>query len=97
MIMPNIVFFALSLAAFELLVGLLLVGKGKQVKSGLMLSILFNLFLVQLGLSGQATDRVSDFLINRLPNLVFVAIQTPLLFCTFDRSLLKILVSRSNR
>ena len=92
-IMPNIVFFALSLAVFELFVGLLIIGKGKQVKIGLIASILFNLFLVQLGLSGQATDWRSDFMMNRLPNLIFVAIQLPLLFSTFEQSLIDIVVS----
>jgi hypothetical protein len=91
-IMPNIVFFGLILAGFEFLVGLLIVSKGKQVKHGLIASVLFNLFLVQLGLSGQATDWVSDFLLNRLPNLIFMAIQVPLFFCEFDRSLSEIVL-----
>jgi hypothetical protein len=86
-IMPNIVFFALILAAFEFFVGLLIIGKWEQVKYGLVASILFNLFLVQLGLSAQGTDWVSDVLMNRLPNLFFIAIQIPLLFSEFDRSL----------
>ncbi len=97
LIMPNIVFFLLILAIFELLVGFLLIGKGKQVKLGLGMSIFFNLFLVQLGLSSQAGDWISDFLMNRLPNLVLVAIQVPLLFCAFDRSLVEILAGRFNR
>ncbi|HEY3474451.1 MAG TPA: hypothetical protein VGK56_07550 [Anaerolineales bacterium] len=92
-IMPNIVFFAFGLAAFELAVGFLIISKGRQVKIGLVASILFNLFLVQLGLSGQATDWISDFLINRLPNLIFVAIQVPLLFSTFDRTLPEVIAS----
>ena len=79
-VMPNIVLFALLLAAFELSVGCLLIGKGKWVKAGLTLSILFNLFLVQLGLSYPAADWQSDFLVNRLSNLIFVALQVPLLW-----------------
>ncbi len=97
LIMPNIVLFLLILAIFELLVGLLLIGKGKQVKIGLVMSILFNLFLVQLGLASQAADWISDLLMNRLPNLVLVAIQVPLLFCAFDRSLFEVLAGRFNR
>lgn len=93
-IMPNIVFFVLLLAAFEILVGLAIIGKGKQVKYGLIASIVFNLFLVQLGLSGQATDQAADFFMNRLPNLFLVAIQILLLFQTFDRSLLEIIAER---
>lgn len=91
LIMPNIVPLALALAAFELTVGLLLIGRGRQVTVGLALSILFNLFLVQLGLSGQATDWTSDFLMNRMPNLILVAAQVPLLFCTFDQSLAEVI------
>jgi hypothetical protein len=97
LIMPNVVFFVLSLALFELLVGFLLIGKGRPVKCGFVLSILFNLFPVQLGLSSQAAGWMSDFLMNRLPNLVFVAIQVPLWFCEFDRSLLETLVSKPKR
>lgn len=97
LVMPNIPLFALTLAAFELAVGLLIVGKGRQVRLGLIASIVFNLFLVQLGLSGQTTDWLSDFLINRLPNLIFVAMQIPLLFHRFDRPLLEVSVSYFRR
>ena len=86
-VMPNILFFALALAAFELTVGMLLIGEGEYVKYALTASILFNLFLVQLGLSVPATDVLSDFMINRLPNLIFIAVQVPLLFCAFECSL----------
>jgi hypothetical protein len=50
MVMPHIAFFALLLAAFEMAVGILLLSKGRYVKIGLTASVLFNLFLVQLGL-----------------------------------------------
>lgn len=79
-VMPSITFFALLLAAFELLVGCLLVSKGKWVKAGVVLSILFNLFLVQMGLGYPTTDEWQSFLINRIPNLVFIALQIPLLW-----------------
>jgi hypothetical protein len=94
LVMPDIAFFALALAAFEVVVGLLLIGKGKPVKYGLAASILFNLFLVQLGLACQTADWVSDLLVNRLPNLVFIAIQIPLLFSRFERSLFEVLADR---
>lgn len=93
LIMPNIILFALGLAVFELVTGLLIIGKGNQVKTGLVCSILFNLFLVQLGLSGHAADWILDFLMNRLPNLIFVAIQLPLLFSTFEQSLIDVVTS----
>jgi hypothetical protein len=92
-VMPNILFFALALAAFELTVGLLLIGKGEYVKYALAASLLFNLFLVQLGLSVPATGALSDFLMNRLPNLIFIAVQLPLLFCAFECSLAESLTS----
>ena len=86
-VMPNILFFAVALAAFEWAVGILLIGNGVQVKYALVASILFNLFLMQLGLSVQAADWFSDLLMNRLPNLIFIAVQVPLLFCAFERPL----------
>lgn len=84
-VMPSITFFALLLAGFEILVGCLLVSKGKWVKVGVMLSILFNLFLIQMGLGVPATSGWQDFLINRLPNLMFLVIQLPLLWGRDER------------
>ena len=46
LVMPNITFFALLLASFEIIVGLLLISRGRWVKIGLVFSVLFNLFLV---------------------------------------------------
>jgi hypothetical protein len=86
-VMPNITFFALLLAAFELLVGCLLVSTGKWVKIGLVFSLLFNLFLVQMGLGYPAQVPLADLLVNRLPNLFFVALQFPLLFGQDKRSI----------
>ncbi|RPI31902.1 MAG: hypothetical protein EHM70_10310 [Chloroflexota bacterium] len=93
-VMPNITLFAVLLMVFELAVGMLLIGKGRQVKAGLAASLLFNLFLVQLGLTVPASDPVSDFVSNRLPNLVFIALQIPLLFQRFDRSIPEIVLSK---
>lgn len=92
-VMPNILFFAVALAAFEWVIGILLIGNGARVKYALVASILFNLFLIQLGLSVQATDWFSDLLMNRLPNLIFIAVQVPLLFCAFERSLTEVVPS----
>jgi hypothetical protein len=78
--MPEITYFTILLAAFEIVVGCLLIGKGKWVKLGLGLSFLFNLFLVQMGLGYPASDAWTGFLVNRLPNLIFIALQIPLLW-----------------
>ncbi len=86
-LMPRITMLALALAVFEITVGVLLISKGRWVKVGLGLSIAFNGFLVQLGLSYPASDGVSSFLINRAPNLLFIALQIPLFWSTFNRSL----------
>lgn len=83
--MPRMTMFALLLAAFELIVGILILGKGKFAKSGLAASIVFNLFLVQLGLAMPQTDWRAD-LWNRLPTAVFAVLQFPLLFVKFDKS-----------
>jgi len=79
-VMPHITVFALLLAGFEILVGGLLVSKGNWVKAGLILSIMFNVFLVQMGLGIHRSDPLVSFLFNRLPNLIFIFIQVPLLW-----------------
>jgi len=89
MIMPHIGLFALLLAVFEIAVGLLLINKGNWVKLGLVLSIGFQLFLVQLGLSFPAETLLADFLVNRLPNLAFILIQIPLLWGWDEETILE--------
>jgi hypothetical protein len=87
-VMPHITVFALLLAAFEMGTGILILGKGKYVTAGLTASVLFNLFLVQLGLGYPEIHwSARDFLLNRSPNLVFVLLQLPLFRVHFDRSL----------
>jgi hypothetical protein len=93
-IMPNIRFFALLLAAFEIVVGCLLVSKGRWVKIGLVFSLLFNLFLIVLGLGTLTADPVQDFVANRMPNLLFIALQIPLFFWTFDHSIPEVIRSK---
>jgi hypothetical protein len=78
-IMPHITTWALVLAAFEIAVGCLLLAGGRWFKMGLTLSIGFNAFLVQMGLGFTEADALQSFMANRLPNLVFIAIQVPLL------------------
>lgn len=87
LVMPNITFFALLLAAFEIVVGVLLVGKGKRVKVGLILSIMFCLFLLQMGMGVLTTSRWESFVSNRLPPLAFLALQVPLLWGHYETSL----------
>ncbi len=88
LIMPNITVFALLLAVFEILVGGLLISQGRWVKVGLALSLLFNAFLVQLGLGYPTSSTLNDFMVNRLPNLVFMGLQIPLLWGQDNQSLL---------
>jgi hypothetical protein len=92
-IMPSIVFWALLLAGFELCVGMLLIHKKKWVKVGLVFSILFNLFLVQMGLGYQTTEIWIGFLSNRLPNLIMVMLQLPLLWGTYSKSIFETITS----
>jgi hypothetical protein len=87
LVMPNIVVLAFVVAGFEILVGGLLISQGRWVKLGLGLSLLFNLFLVQLGLGYTAASPANDFLLNRLPNLVFIGLQVPLIWGHDDQSL----------
>jgi len=85
--MPHIVFFALLLAAFELAAGSLMLGKGRYVTVGLAASVLFNLFLVQLGLGVRELPWPgSDFLLNRSSTLLFAFLQLPLFWVHFDKT-----------
>jgi len=86
-IMPHITILALLLAGFELIVGAMLISKGKWVKTGLVLSIMFNLFLVQMGLGIESADPLSHFSFNRLPNLIFIVLQIPLFWGQYNYSI----------
>ena len=89
LVLPHITVFALILAAFELAVAILLLSRGRAVTLALTASLLFNLFLVQLGLVYTATPgSLRDFVLNRLPNLLFILVQLPLYWVHFDKSLL---------
>lgn len=97
-VMPHITFFALALAGFEMTTGILILRKGRYVKIGLTASLLFNLFLVQLGL-GYAVPAwsASDFVQNRLANLLFVVLQLPLFWIEFDKSFFSLVRGRLRR
>ncbi len=95
-IIPHITFFALLLAVIEIITGLLLISKGKWVKVGVTLSLIFNLFLVVLGLSWPAESAYLDFVRNRLPMLVFAVAQIPLLWMQFDCSLPEVIRDKFN-
>ncbi|PKO02772.1 MAG: hypothetical protein CVU43_06380 [Chloroflexi bacterium HGW-Chloroflexi-5] len=86
-VMPNITVFAILLILFEITVGCLISSSGKWVKIGLVFSILFSLFLIQMGLSDTTADIWSNFAINRLPNSIFIALQIPLFWGDFKQSL----------
>jgi hypothetical protein len=87
LVMSNITLFVLLLAAFEMATGFLILSKGRYVKAGFVASVVFNLFLVLLGL-GYAENPWSqgDFLRNRLANLIFALLQVPLLCVSFTKS-----------
>jgi hypothetical protein len=94
-VMPHVVFFALLLAAFELTTGILILSKGRYVTIGLAASVLFNLFLVQLGLGFPEIPWTGrDFLLNRLPTLLFALLQLPPFWVHFDKSLPDLLSTR---
>src|SRR5437879_5058705 len=59
-VMPKITVFTLLLAAFELVTGLLILGKGRAVTLGLTASVLFNQYLVHHGLGSRQPNVVSD-------------------------------------
>ena len=92
--MPRITVLALLLAVFELAVGLLLITKGKWVKLGLVLSIGFSLFLIQLGLAIPAEDLSMDIYFNRFPNIVFVFLQLYLVFQSYPETIYEVIRER---
>src|ERR1700737_4484310 len=64
--------------------GILILSKGRYVKIGLTARVLFNLFLAQLVLGWPEIQRPgSDFLLNRLPNLLFAPPAVPALLGPF--------------
>ena len=86
--MPHITFFALLLAAFEMTTGIVMLSKGRLAWIGLAASVLFNLFLVQLGLGfPEVPWSGREFLLNRLSCSLFAVLQFPL-FWRFPRFLL---------
>jgi hypothetical protein len=93
-VMPNIAFFALLLAAFEMTTGIRILSRGKYVRIGLAASGLFNLFLVQLGHASPEAGWKADVLVNRLPNLLFALPQLALFGVHFDKSLPELLCGR---
>ncbi len=96
-VVPNIMLFGPLCAAFELAVGILMAGKGVRVKVALAASLVFNAFLLQLGLAMPADGWLADFLTNRLPVLIFAAVQVPLLWGTFDRTIPELVLTRLRR
>jgi hypothetical protein len=91
-VMPNITLLALLLAVFELATAMLILSKGRYVTLGLAASVLFNLFLMQLGLGyPEIPWSGRDFLLNRLATLLFALLQLPLFWVHFDRSLPELL------
>ena len=94
-VMPHITFFALLLAAFEMATGILILSRGKLVWFGLTASMLFNLFLVQLGLGfPEVLWSGRDFVLNRLSCSVFATLQLPLFWVSFDSSFPEFLRAR---
>jgi hypothetical protein len=96
--MPHISFLALLLAAMELAVGIMLLSRNQAVKIALIVSVLFNLFLFQLGLGFSATPgSMDDFVLNRLSLVLFVLIQLPLFWIRFDKSFLDLIRDRARK
>lgn len=87
LVIPNITLFALLLVGFEGIVFLLLINKGKWVKLGVALSLIFNGFLVFLGLASPAETPWLDFVRNRLALVIFIFLQLPLLWIPFEKTL----------
>ena len=87
-VMPHITSFALLLAAFEMATGILILARGKLVPIGLIASVSFNGFLVQLGLGfPEVLWSGRDFLLNRLSCSLFALLQLPLFWVRYDLSL----------
>ena len=94
-VMPHITFFALLLAAFEMTTGILILSKGKLAWIGLAASVLFNVFLVQLGLGfPEVPWSGRDFLLNRLSCSLFAILQLPLFWVNFDLSFPRFVLAR---
>ncbi len=69
----------------QIVIGVLVISKGKWAKIGVCLSLVFNMALVFLGLAWPAETAWLDFVQNHLPTLIFAAAQIPLFWVTYDR------------
>ena len=81
-VVPNMLLFIILYAAIELVLGLLIVNKGKPVKIGLAGALFFGAGLLMIGLGARQDDWLA-----RIPNLTFEAIIIFCLFFNYDKSL----------
>jgi hypothetical protein len=83
-VVPNILLFIILYAVIELILGLLILNKGKWAKIGLAGGALFGIGLLMLGLGAQRSDWLA-----RIPNLAFEAMMIYCLFFKYDKTLLE--------
>jgi hypothetical protein len=89
---PNITFFALLLAAFEITTSIIILSRGKYVKlSG---QCVVRLVPRAIGSRLAASRLESRLFVNRLPNLLFTLPQLPLFWVQFDKSFPEFLRAR---
>lgn len=81
---PNIAIFLVLFILIEIVLGLLLLNKGRWVKIGLIGSIFFGIGLLFLGLGYPQDDWVP-----RIPNMVIVVVWALLLLGRYDKTLLE--------
>ncbi|MCL2679528.1 MAG: hypothetical protein FWF18_04520 [Dehalococcoidia bacterium] len=83
-VIPHMVWFIILFAAIELILGFLVLNKGRLVKIGLVGAFVFGIGLLMLGLGAERGDWLA-----RIPNIVFVAMMIYCLLFNYDKTLIE--------
>jgi hypothetical protein len=86
-IAPNIIIFLTIFVIIEIILGLLLVNKGKPVKYGLLGALLFGVVLLLLGPGAPEGQAIQA----RIPNFIFEAMIVYCMFFSYDKTLIETL------
>jgi predicted membrane protein len=93
-IMHHVTIFALSIMCLQVLIGCLLISRGKWVKIGLVSSILFCLIALLMGSGYQTPNLAARLLVNYLPFFLITVLQLPFLWGWDERTIFEMIQYR---
>ena len=83
-IVAHMIWFIVLFAVIEVVLGLLILNKGRAAKLGLICASVFGIGLLMLGLGAERTDFLA-----RIPNLLFEAMIIYCLFFDYDKTFIQ--------